>query len=45
MMVSNDLEKSTKTVKVTSPLFIVRSMSFRRLERIVNVKWFLLYPD
>ena len=30
-VLSNALEKSTKTAKVTSPLFIARSMSSRRL--------------
>ena len=44
-MVSNALEKSTKTAKVTSALFIARLMSSRSLIRIVNVDWFFLYPD
>ena len=44
-MVSNALEKSTKTAKVTSPLFIARSMSSRSLIKTVYAKWFFLYPD
>ena len=44
-MVSNALEKSKRTAKVTSPLFIARSMSPRSLIRIVNVEWFFLYSD
>ena len=44
-MVSNALEKSAKAAKVTSLLFIARSMSSRSLIRIVNVEWFFLYPD
>ena len=34
-LVSNVLEKSTETAKITSPLFIARSMSSRSLIRIV----------
>ena len=44
MMIKNALEKSAKTVKVTSPLFSVCSMSSRSLISIVNVEWFFLYP-
>ena len=44
-MVSNTLEKSTKTAKVTSPLFVARLMLSHSLIRIVNVEWFSLYPD
>ena len=44
MMIKNALEKSAKTVKVTS-LFSVRSMSSRSFISIVNVEWFFLYPD
>ena len=44
-MVSNALEKSRKTAKVTSPIFIARSMSSRSLIRIVTVEWFSLYAD
>ena len=44
-MVSNALEKYTKTTKVTSPLFIAGSMSSRSLIRVVNDEWFLLHPD
>ena len=36
-MVSNALEKSRKTAKVTSSIFIARSMSSRSLIRIVTV--------
>ena len=44
-LVSNVLEKSTETAKITSPLFIARSMSSRSLIRIVIVEWFFLYTD
>ena len=37
-MVSNALEKSAKTAKVASPLFIARSMASPSLIRIVNVE-------
>ena len=45
LIVSNGLEKFTKTAKVTSLLFIARLKSSRSLIRIVNVERFLLYPD
>ena len=44
-LVSNVLEKSTETAKITSPLFIARSMSSRSLIRIVIAEWFFLYTD
>ena len=45
LIVSNGLEKFTKTVKVTSLLFIARLKSSRSLIRIVDVERFFLYPD
>ena len=44
-MASNALEKSTKTAKVTLPLFIALSMLPRSLIKMVNLEWIFLYPD